>query len=122
MFKRWFNWLKGEDAPDPVRPPEQRPQSPARAAPVAGPAQPEARPPPTDIGDIGHRFRGRIESGGPGKNVLVTDGDSIDDTGTLEALRLCDDSPLDPDESVGIDPYNSGEFDRSRNWNSRFRD
>ena len=41
--------------------------------------------------------------------------------GTGEMLELLDDSPLDPGEPVGIDPYNSGEFDRSRHWDTRFR-
>jgi hypothetical protein len=58
---------------------------------------------------------------GPGKNVLIRDGYSSDDTGAREMLKLLDDSPLDPGEPVGIDPYNSGEFDRSRHWDTRFR-
>ncbi|MDH4006120.1 MAG: hypothetical protein OEV32_14890, partial [Gammaproteobacteria bacterium] len=58
---------------------------------------------------------------GPGKNVLVRERHVSDDTGTQEMLKLLDDSPLDSDEPVGIDPYNSGEFDRSRHWNTRFR-
>jgi hypothetical protein len=36
-------------------------------------------------------------------------------------LKLFDDVPLDPEEPMGIDPYNSGEFDRSRHWDTRFR-
>jgi len=28
---------------------------------------------------------------------------------------------VDPDEDTGIDPYNTGSFDRSRNWNNRYR-
>jgi len=54
--------------------------------------------------------------------VLVRDGETTADTDAQETLQLLDDSPLDPSEPVGIDPYNSGQFDRSRQWNSRFRD
>jgi hypothetical protein len=122
MFKRWINWLKGDAASDPVRPPQQRRRTSAHAAlharktPSVTPRQqPDAR-------EIGPRFEGRIENVGPGKNVLVRDGETIDDTGAREALRLFDDAPLDPSEPVGIDPYNSGQFDRSRHWDSRFRD
>jgi len=73
-----------------------------------------------DISELKAEFDGRIENVGPGKNVLVRD-DSSEDTGTGEMLELLDDSPLDPGEPVGIDPYNSGEFDRSRHWDTRFR-
>ena len=68
-----------------------------------------------------HGFAGRIEDIGPGKNVLVREGETIDDTGAREMLRLFDCSPQDSSEPAGIDPYNSGQFDRSRHWDSRFR-
>lgn len=87
----------------------------ARATPAP------ARKPDEEIREFGDSFEGRIENIGPGKNVLVRDKLTSDDTDTHEALKLLDDSPLDPKEPVGIDPYNSGEFDRSRHWNSRFR-
>ena len=73
------------------------------------------------VRDMGPGLEGRVENVGPGKNVLVHDGETIDDTGAREMLKLFDDSPLDPSEPVGIDPYNSGQFDRSRHWDSRFR-
>ena len=74
-----------------------------------------------DISGLGGEFEGRIENVGPGKNVLVRERLVSDDTGTREMLKLLDDSPTGSSESVGIDPYNSGEFDRSRHWNTRFR-
>ena len=121
MLKRWINWLKGDAASDPVRPPQQRRRVSAHAALHArSTPNPEPRTRP-EIGDLGPSLEGRIENAGPGKNVLVREGDSTDDTGTQETLRLLDDSPLDPKEPVGIDPYNSGQFDRSRHWDSRFR-
>ena len=122
MLKRWINWLKGDAASDPVRTPQQRRRVSAHAALHARSAPtPEPRKQP-ELGDLGPAFEGRIENAGPGKNVLVRNGDSVDDTGAREMLKLLDDAPLDPEEPVGIDPYNSGQFDRSRHWNSRFRD
>jgi len=44
-----------------------------------------------------------------------------EDTGTHDNLKIIDDSMLDTGEETGIDPYNTGNFDRSRNWDKRFR-
>ena len=63
---------------------------------------------------------GRIESNGPGKNVLIRNKFVREDTGTHETLKILDDSLVDSGEESGIDPYNTGGFDRSRNWDKRF--
>jgi len=39
----------------------------------------------------------------------------------VKAHSPLDDSLVDPDEEAGIDPYNTGGFDRSKNWNNSFR-
>lgn len=45
-----------------------------------------------------------------------------EDTGTHETLTIIDESLLPSDDKDDIDPYNSGQFDRSKSWNSlRFR-
>ena len=44
-----------------------------------------------------------------------------EDTGTHETLKILDDSLLDTGEEEGFDPYNTGDFDRSRNWERRFK-
>jgi hypothetical protein len=44
-----------------------------------------------------------------------------EETSTHETLTILDSSLPDPDEENGIDPYNTGGFDRSKNWNNRFR-
>ncbi|HEY5642599.1 MAG TPA: hypothetical protein VIS31_06955 [Woeseiaceae bacterium] len=67
-----------------------------------------------DLGD-------EIESLGPGKNVLIRNKFVREDTGTHETLKILDDSLVDSGEESGIDPYNTGGFDRSRNWEKRFR-
>lgn len=62
---------------------------------------------------------GRVEDNGPGKNVLIRNKYVREDTGTHETLRILDDSIIDTQEEEGIDPYNTGQFDRSRNWDKR---
>jgi hypothetical protein len=121
MIRRLINWLKGDAKPDHGRP---KPRQRRISAHAALHARNAPRPAPVrqpQVHDPGTRFEGHIENTGPGKNVLVSDVDDNDDTGSRETLRLFDDSPLDPSEPVGIDPYNSGEFDRSRHWDTRFR-
>lgn len=44
-----------------------------------------------------------------------------EETSTHETLKIIDSSLTVPDEENGIDPYNTGGFDRSKSWNNRFR-
>ena len=63
---------------------------------------------------------GDIESNGPGKNVLIRNKFVREETGTHETLKILDDSMVDSGEEPGLDPYNTGSFDRSKNWDRRF--
>lgn len=72
--------------------------------------------------DTEPRLEGRIEDQGPGKSVLMRKKYVREDTGTYETLKIIDESVDDDPEIDGIDPYNSGQFDRSRHWDRRFRD
>ncbi len=62
---------------------------------------------------------GRVEDGGPGKNVLVRNKYVREDTGTHETLKIIDDTLVDDGDEYGDDPYNTGRFDRSQSWNLR---
>jgi hypothetical protein len=121
MIKRLMNWLTGNTTPDDGRRAQQRRRVAAYAALHARATPAPALRQQAEPGELGPTFDGRIESAGPGKNVLVSNGDAVDDTGAREMLKLFDDVPLDPGEPAGIDPYNTGEFDRSRTWDTRFR-
>lgn len=97
-----------------VRPPAERPggvDSPARG--TVREAEPELR--------FDTTLGGHIEDGGPGKNVLMRSKYLREDTGTHEVLKIIDESIVDEEDGGGMDPYNTGQFDRSRNWNARFR-
>ena len=61
-----------------------------------------------------------IEELGPGKNVLVRRRMVREESGTHETLTILDDSIVDGEEESGLDPYNTGRFDRSKYWDKRF--
>ncbi|HEX5788971.1 MAG TPA: hypothetical protein VFY03_12380 [Woeseiaceae bacterium] len=96
-------------APGTARPEAVRPEA----------VRPEASEAETDAmqADAGSE----IADLGPGKNVLVRNKFRREDTGTHETLTIVDDSAVQTGEETGIDPYNTGKFDRSRNWDKRFR-
>jgi len=119
MMKRLKNWLEErfsaaesselDDFRRTVVRPAPRPKIPAPTKPAVKAVEDE---PSLD---------GKIEDLGPGKNVLIRNKYLREDTGTHETLKILDDSLVDSGEEEGIDPYNTGGFDRSRNWNNRFR-
>jgi len=69
--------------------------------------------------DLDPHVEGHIEDNGPGKNVLIRNKYVREDTGTHETLKILDDSMIDTEEEEGIDPYNTGQFDRAKNWDKR---
>lgn len=63
----------------------------------------------------------QIADGGPGKNILVRNKFVREDTGTHDTLKILDGSLLVEEEPDGIDPYNTGRFDRGKSWEVRSR-
>lgn len=122
MIRRFFNWLKAD--PDSSKPstPQLRRRVSAHNAIQTEPTRQKNMCKPDQAFDPYHASGGVIESGGPGKNVLVRNKYGRDESGTHETLTLVDDSMVDSGEESGVDPYNSGQFDRSKNWDVRFRD
>ena len=118
-MKRFFNWLLNRDTPKQAAP-RAKSVRPGRPVARARPRQAVPRPQP-EVVDVDDSFVGRIESRGPGKNVLVRNKFIREDTGTHETLTILDDASIDSGDEAGIDPYNTGQFDRSRNWDKRFR-
>ena len=125
MLKKVKNWLRTRladddiperESPKAARPVTARPKPPRpAAAPAVKPPAGTRRPPGPAV-----QSSGTIESTGPGKNVLIRNKYVREDTGTHETLKILDDSLVDSGEETGIDPYNTGSFDRSKNWNNRF--
>ena len=121
MFEKLKNWLNDRHSAKEPTPRDRMLRTGAHAA--VRPKQAKARKSaqksqPDDIEDLQSV---RIEDGGPNKNVLIRNKYVREDTGTHETLKILDDSLVDSGEETGIDPYNTGGFDRSKNWNNRFR-
>ena len=123
ILKKWFSKRPGRHS---------EPDAPAlrktgtHAAPLTGTGAHAAPPTGKDaqlyreLANTDDDVSYKIESAGPGKNVLIRNKFVREDTGTYETLKILDDSLVDSGEEKGIDPYNTGGFDRSRNWDKRF--
>ena len=118
MFKSIKNWFRQRDD-DATATPSPAPTARRRAS-VARQVNRQRRS--TDNEELRiDGLDGEIESLGPGKNVLIRNRFVREEAGTHEKLKILDDSYVDSGEETGIDPYNTGGFDRSRNWDTRFR-
>ena len=120
MFERLKDWLKSRFSDeDSTLLEELRMTGTHTAAPRVRPQKKVPRPNPEYVA-ADDDLATMVESNGPGKNVLIRKKFVREDTGTHETLRIIDDSIVDTGEETGIDPYNTGEFDRSKNWDRRF--
>ena len=120
MMQKLKNWLKDRfsDA-DPAE--QQDLQSTgAHKPPPRRPSAKVPRPAP-DFVEVDSSLHSEVESQGPGKNVLIRNPYLREETGTHETLKILDDSIVETGEEPGIDPYNTGGFDRSKKWDQRFR-
>ena len=120
MLTRLINWFRGETEPEAPPATQVRRRTAAHSAVHFEKREPNS--PVKDYPDREPPLDGQIEDQGPGKNVLVGKTYIREDTGSYETLKIVDDSVEAEPEIDGIDPYNSGQFDRSRHWDRRFRD
>ncbi len=116
-MQRLFNWLTRKISPDKAAPQNNLRRTGDRRVPPPRPAA-IRRQPKIESVDVETELGGKIEDGGPGKNVLVRNKYVREDTGTHETLTIIDESLLQADEDDGLDPYNTGRFDRSKSWDS----
>lgn len=125
MIERFKSWLKSKfSAPDFSSPDPFGITGSHSLGPPKSVAKPKSRPLPVDVEtalDSEITESVAIEDAGPGKNKLIRNKYIREDTGTHETLKIIDDSLIDSGEEPGIDPYNTGGFDRSKNWHNRFR-
>lgn len=109
------------------KPPETGPEPPLRVRAMdmaqrhkPRPKKPAQEPATPKSVTLEPRVEGHIEDNGPGKNVLIQDEHQQEHTGVHEELHLVGDSADESANVDGIDPYNTGKFDRSKNWDKRF--
>jgi hypothetical protein len=137
MLEKIKKWIAGLGASQQTTPTRELNQSGAHPRSKQAPPRPTRTPQDLHQGGDRRKTRdrrtqpefveldptvaGKIVDNGPGKNVLVRNKYQREDTGTHETLRIVDDSLVDSGEETGIDPYNTGNFDRSKNWDKRFR-
>lgn len=120
MLQKLKNWLKHRFSGD-----EPATSQALRRSGYYQSHQPAANDPDDSLTpefvDLDPHLHAEVESLGPGKNVLIRNRFVREDTGTHETLKILDDSAVDSGEAAGLDPYNTGSFDRSKKWDQRFR-
>jgi hypothetical protein len=127
-MKRFLNWLADKISPEKASPKVSRYHATSEAGPRGKPvaaktAKPKNSPDP-DVVEFDASVNGRIDSAGPGKNVLRPHklaGEDADDQEPLSIVGESGAQQNSDDDEGGIDPYNTGKFDRSKNWDKRFR-
>ena len=128
MMNRLTNWLRSKISPkkQPERP--NLVQTGAHLRQTGSHIRPKKTTPKQAVPrrqpeyvDLDPQVAGKIQDNGPGKNVLIRNKYVREDTGTHETLKILDDSIIDTEEVEGIDPYNTGQFDRSKNWDKRLK-
>ena len=117
MLERLKNWFLDRFSDDESAAAPKYPAAHQQTSAQAARKVPRRKPEYVDADDD---LSGEIETNGPGKNVLIRNKFVREDTGTHETLKILDDSLVDSGEEPGLDPYNTGGFDRSKNWDRRF--
>ena len=120
MIERLKNWFRQRFSGDAAPVPQELQRTGAHVTPRPTAQKKKIPRPNPEFVDADEDLSGTIESNGPGKNVLIRNKFVREDTGTHETLKILDDSLVDSGEETGIDPYNTGGFDRSKNWDKRF--
>jgi len=125
-MKRFLNWLAGKTSPRKVAPRKDLTETGAHLRQTGSHTKPKRGTPKQAVPrrqpeyvDFDTRLDGKIEDLGPGKDVLIRNRFVREDTGTHETLKILDESMIETEEEPGFDPYNTGNFDRSRNWDKR---
>ncbi len=121
MFEKILNWIRSEKSPKnagararPQKPLYDRHKNENRRKTADRRKRPE-------YVELDPETADKLKNSESGNNELIRNKYQREDTGTHDNLKIIDDSMIDSGEETGIDPYNTGNFDRSRNWDKRFR-
>ncbi len=120
-MKRFFSWLTDKISPKNTSPNPGVKKAGrhefAKKSPVKQ-AVPRSQP---EYVEFDSSVDGQIDDAGPGKNILKRNKSIRDKAGTHEKLSILGESDENQTDEEGIDPYNTGQFDRSKHWDKRFR-
>lgn len=118
-MKRFLTWLTDRFSPASPEPARPVRVSPLHSMPKAAlPKSKKSKSAQSQAVEFAGEVEGKIVDGGPGKNVLMRNKYLREESGTHDTLKIVDDSLLQSTDEDGIDPYNTGRFDRSRSWDS----
>lgn len=127
-MKRFLNWLADKISPEKASPkvaryrPTDAPGRSTRLAPAKTAEPPKQANP--DYVEFDAPIDSKNASAAPGSNAVRRSKFVRENAGTHDTLSIIDDSadeqPVNHDDE-GLDPYNTGRFDRSKNWDKRFR-
>ena len=127
-MKRFLNWLADKISPERASPKVARYRPTDTPSQSKKPAPSKATKPKQQANPDYVEFDGSIEgednSAGPRKNAVRRSKFVRENAGTHDTLSIVDESGgahSDNHDEEGIDPYNTGRFDRSKNWDKRFR-
>lgn len=115
-MNKFTNWVRNRFSADGQAQPVDLRKS--GALPAARRRSPATVKPESDHVDFAGPTK---DSDAPGSHPPTRNKYVREDTGTHETLKIIDDSVVESGEEAGIDPYNTGSFDRSKNWNNRLR-
>jgi hypothetical protein len=122
MMEELISWFKGRfSRAEPPQPPRARTIGTYRQLLSAAEKKADPLAPAPEV-DVDPHVPGRIENQGPGKNVFVPSPYVREDLGTHDSLKILDPSLVEDDQEEGIDPYNTGVFERPSKWDQRFRE
>ena len=121
MMEGLKSWFKGRFSLAESPPPPGARNTGTYRQRLAAAEKPADRPSQAPEVDVDPHVLGRIESQGPGKNVFVPSSYVREDLGTHDSLKILNPSLSEDDQEDGVDPYNTGVFERPHKWDQRFR-
>jgi hypothetical protein len=112
LIKKWLGW-HGEDSSEDTNPVQRVPMARARVAPARPRNKATSSARPGARGAIDNRVSGKPPAARPQAPGI--------DAKLADQLRILDEENAGDEIEPGLDPYNTGRFDRSKNWDKRFR-
>jgi hypothetical protein len=120
-MKLFFNWLAEKISPQKASAKPSVKKAGRQKFPKKAPvkqAVPRSQP---EYVEFDSSVDGQIDDAGPGKSILKRNRSIRDETETHDKLSILGEPDENQTDEEGIDPYNTGQFDRSKHWDKRFR-